>query len=207
MALDTYANLQIAVADRMHRTDLATVMPDLVRQAEDIIFADLTSANQDMSVTLSTVASTETLALPTDFIMPRSLALSSTSQNGTLDYRTPAQYSEEFQSSNTGVPRVYTVINTTLYLQPIPSAIYTIRMFYNARLAALSNANTTNWLLTKSPSVYLYAALVQAAIYCRQDAAPYQMAYQKAIEGINLKSWAQGYDMAVRQDINLTARS
>lgn len=207
MALDTYENLQIAVADRMHRTDLATVMPDLIRQAEDIIFADLASSNQDISVVLSTVASTETLALPSDFIMPRSLALSATDQNGTLDYRTPAQYSEEFQSNNNGVPRVYTVINTTLYLQPIPDAIYSIRMFYNARLAALSSTNTSNWLLAKSPSVYLYAALVQAAIHCRQDIAPYQMAYQKAIEGINLKSWAQGYEMAVRQDINLAARS
>ena len=203
MALDTYANIQLAVADRMHRTDLATVVPDLIRQAEDIIFADLTSANQDMSVILSTVASTETLALPTDFIMPRSLAFSSTSQNGTLEYLTPAQYSEDFQSNNTGVPRVYTVINTTLYLQPIPDAIYTIRMFYSARLAALSNTNTTNWLLTKSPSVYLYAALVQAAIYCKKDPTTFQAAYEKAIEGINLKSWAQGHVMAVKQDINL----
>ena len=204
MALDTYANIQLAVADRMHRADLAAVMPDLIRQAEDIIFADLTSPNQGINVTLSTVAATETLALPSDFISPRSLALSSTGQHGALDYFTPAQYDEVFEASNTGVPRVYTVINTTLHLQPIPDAIYTIRLFYNARLAALSNANTTNWLLTKSPSVYLYATLVQAAIYCKKDPFTYQAAYEKSILGINLKSWAQGHSMRVTQDINLS---
>jgi hypothetical protein len=41
---------------------------------------------------------------------------------------------------------------------------------YYAKLAKLSNAVTSNWLLASSPDVYLYGSLLQAAPYLQDDA-------------------------------------
>jgi len=40
---------------------------------------------------------------------------------------------------------------------------------YYARLPALSNAEPTNWLLEKFPEVYLYGALIEGAVYLRDQ--------------------------------------
>jgi hypothetical protein len=40
---------------------------------------------------------------------------------------------------------------------------------YYATIPALSVSNTTNWLLTDSPDLYLYGALLQAAPYLQDD--------------------------------------
>jgi hypothetical protein len=36
-------------------------------------------------------------------------------------------------------------------------------------LSKLSSTNTTNWLLTQAPDVYLYGSLMQAAPYLKED--------------------------------------
>jgi hypothetical protein len=43
-------------------------------------------------------------------------------------------------------------------------------LIYYAKLSKLSTSNTTNWLLTKAPDVYLYGSLLQAAPYLQDDA-------------------------------------
>jgi hypothetical protein len=42
-------------------------------------------------------------------------------------------------------------------------------MSYYKKIPALSDSNTSNWLLAKSPAMYLYGALVQSAPYLRDD--------------------------------------
>lgn len=205
MPLDTYANLQLAVADRIHRADLTAVIPDFIRQAEDMIYADLDARKQDVKSTLTASAGTENIALPADFMNFRSISVASASPHGTLDYRAPDQYAQEFQFGNTGTPRVYTVIGDSMYVQPIPDQDYTLNIVYEAKLANLSNANPSNWLLANYPTVYLYAALVQAAVYMMKDPSTYQAVYDKAIRGVIKQDWAGGDTMQVKTDINLTS--
>jgi hypothetical protein len=40
---------------------------------------------------------------------------------------------------------------------------------YYAQIPSLSVSNTTNWLLTEAPDVYLYATLIQSAPYLKED--------------------------------------
>jgi hypothetical protein len=147
MALTTYAGLQTSVIDFTHRADLASKMPDFIRLAEDVIFGDLEVRNQDTVATLSTIADTETVALPTDFIKMRSLSITSAEPNDTLQYLTPELYAERFQYAQTGQPSVYTIIGSNLYLRNIPDAVYALRAVYEAKLVSLSDSQTTNWLI------------------------------------------------------------
>lgn len=206
MTISTYLDLQAAVTNFTHRSDLATSIPDFIRLAEDVIYGDLDSRQQGTTATLTCTANTEALALPVDFIDFRSLSLLSTTPQGTLEFLSPEQYNQQFQTTNTGIPRVYTIIGNNIYLQPIPDQAYTLNAVYEAKLTNLSVATPTNWLLTLYPSVYLYASLVQAAIFM-QDAtqeAKWFEAYTKAVQGINVKDWENGANMQVKTDVNLT---
>jgi hypothetical protein len=204
MALDTYANLQLAIADRIHRADLTAVIPDFIRQAEDVIYSDLDARKQDSRSTLIAAADTEAIALPSDFMNFRSVAVASSTPMNPLDYRAPDQYAQEFQFGDTGVPQVYTIIGDSMYVQPIPDQDYTLNIVYEAKLTNLSNANPSNWMLANYPTVYLYAALVQAAIYMMKDPSAYQAVYDKTIKGVVRQDWASGDTMQVKTDINLT---
>ena len=70
----------------------------------------------------------------------------------------------------------------------MPDSTYAYEIDYYAKLAKLSVSNTTNWLLTMSPDVYLYGSLLQAAPYLQDDARIQVWAglYQRGIEALNL---------------------
>ena len=68
MALSTYSDLQTAVANHLHRSDLAGIIPDLITLAEHRIYGDLNSRKQDSVTEFSTVADQEYITLPDDFM-------------------------------------------------------------------------------------------------------------------------------------------
>lgn len=206
MAITSYSELQTAIVNFTHRSDLSAMLPDFIRLAEDVIYGDLDSRNQDTQTTLTCTANVETVTAPTDLINFKSITVSSNNPHGTVDYRAPDQYRQEFQFGNTGVPRVYTLIGNQVYLSPIPDQAYTLSAFYEAKLTNLSSSNQSNWLLAQYPSVYLYAALVQAAIYMQDEnmEAKWQEAYSTIINGININDWSSYQTMQVKTDVNLT---
>jgi hypothetical protein len=52
---------------------------------------------------------------------------------------------------------------------PYPDGEYDAELLYYAKIPALSDSNTSNWLLEESPDLYLYAALIQSAPYLKED--------------------------------------
>ncbi|MES2637558.1 MAG: hypothetical protein V4605_09550 [Pseudomonadota bacterium] len=206
MALDTYANLQTSIINFAHRADLNALIPDFIRLAEDKIYATLESKRQDLRSTLATVANQENVSLPSDYMDIRSLSISLNNETGTLDYYPPDQYETQYPDDFTGMPKVYTIVNTSIYLKPIPDAVYSLTLIYTASLTALSTGNPTNWLLTKYPSIYLHASLEQLAMYIKDTnaAAAYEAEWQGILDGINIKDWNDSASMRVRTDVNLT---
>lgn len=202
-----YASLQTTAAQFMQRDDLTSIMPQLVRLAEDVIYGDLDARQQDVKSTLTTAADTQTLALPNDFMSFRSVSVAFNSSNETLTYLSPTQFYQEYQYDNKGVPRAYTIIGSNILMQPIPDAAYTLNIVYEAKLTNLSDSNTTNWLITAYPSVYLYATLMQCALYIRDDesGAKWANLYQKVVQGVNLNDYNNGNTLQVKTDINLTS--
>lgn len=207
MALATYSDLQASIASFTHRADLTAVIPDFIRLAEDIIYGDIDARLQDVLVNIPTVANVEFVSLPGDFINLRSVTLNLTATSVVaLKYLAPVEFRKEYSVKTFGSPVAYTIVGPLLYMQPMPDSIYQIELIYELRIPALSVTNTTNNILTLYPSIYLYASLVQAAIFVEdtEKEAVWRDMYKKSIEGINANEWNVATPLLVRTDVNLT---
>ena len=63
---------------------------------------------------------------------------------------------------------------------------YSTELYYYAKIDALSDSNTSNWLLEYFPDAYLYGALSHSAPYLKDDARlqVWSSLYGNAIGGI-----------------------
>lgn len=183
MAIANYTDLQTSIASWLVRTDLTAVIPDFITLAEERIARDLRARRQVVNTTLSTVAGTQSVTLPTDFLEAENISLTSTSPQGALSVVTPEIMDRKFPAGYTpGQPVVYCFLGNTIQFGPTPDAVYTVSLDYYQRLNLA--ASTTNWLLTNHPSIYLNAALVEASQYL-MDAEKGQFfdaRYLKAVE-------------------------
>lgn len=204
MALANYTDLQSAVADHLHRDDLTAVIPDLIVLAENRIYGDLNSRQQDTVTTLSTVASQDYVDLPSDFINARTLTDVTTTPYNPLEYVSPDQFYKQYDGLSAGRPLAYTIIGSKYYLAPTPDAVYSLKNVYQAKVPALASGGT-NWLMTSFPAVYLYATLLTSAPYLKNDIrlGLWQQLYSDAIEAVNSQDWSSMATMTVRGDVVL----
>ena len=109
----------------------------------------------------------ETESVPTGFIGVRSLYILLSSNKYRLEYITPHNMFEIKAGSTAGRPRVYTIESDneteTLRFGPAPDTAYTGYLSYYKSFGALSDSNTTNYILNKHPGIYLYGSLYHAA--------------------------------------------
>lgn len=203
MALANYVDLQATVANYLHRSDLATIIPDFITLAEKRINGDLNARLQDTVAIISAVAGATTVVLPSDMIDMRSLVLQS-SPNTVLDYLTPDQFNMQYSYQLSGSPRSFTVIGGSIYLGPIPDSAYSLQITYRAALPSLAT-NGTNYLMTGYPAVYLNATICEALDYIRDldKLAVWQEKYKESILTVNSVDWYSGSQMRVRQDRRL----
>lgn len=199
MSITNYSELQTSIASWLNRGDLSANIPDFITLAEAQLSTDLKTRSMETKVTLSTVAGTKTVALPTDMLEMRRLQVVGT-YNQPLSYRSPDELSIDYASNMSAQPIVFTVVGSNLELAPIPDAVYSLELTYQQRIPALSVTNTTNWLLTSWPNAYLYAALVAATPFIMNDARiqVWAQLYSQAIESINSVDWYSGSTMKVR---------
>lgn len=174
MALTTYSELKAAVADYLARSDLTAAIPDFITLVEAKLNRDLRHTRmEDRAYTTIDLDSDEPefLSLPTDFQVMRRVRLTSVSGKPRLDFKSQSQLDEyRYGIGNTsGQPKFFTVFGNEMELCPTPDDDYEIEMVYRARIPALSDSNTTNWLLTLAPDAYLYGALMEAAPYLHND--------------------------------------
>jgi hypothetical protein len=90
----------------------------------------------------------------------------------------------------TGAPRFYAITDSQLELYPTPADATDVEMLYYEEIPALSDGQTTNWLLTDAPDVYLYGSLVHTAPYLADDprAQIWAGLYQSAVEELHRAS-------------------
>lgn len=159
MAITTYAELQTAVGQWLHRSDLTTVIPTFIALAEGE-FSRLQLTNQITTVTLS--VSGVSTALPTDWYSVRSVVVNAGGRMRALDYIAE----EEVRQYNiSGTPKHYSISGENLLIAPTPDGTYDVTLTYYAKVAALSDSNTTNALLEHSPDAYLWRAVYEGAKY------------------------------------------
>lgn len=201
MALANYTDLQDSIADWLHRTDLTAVIPDFITIAEKRIAGDLVARLMDTVLTQSTVANQNYIAVPSDLLNIRSIAVQSDPVT-VLDYLAPDQFNSQYIYGETGIPRSFTVIGANLYLGPTPDAVYSVLNTYQSSIPALSLSGT-NWLMTNYPHVYLFASLCASVMYTKDTSAipAWEQAYKEAIESVNANDWYSGSTMSIRTDV------
>ena len=184
MALNNYTALQASVADWLNRADLTAQIPDFILLAETQLNRQLRT--RDMLARQYTSATSQYLALPSDYAGIKSIQLN-TSPVTRLDYAPPESMADRLNTHSIGKPQIYTIVNNQIELAPAPDATYELEIVYWQRLPALAS-NSTNWLLTKHPDVYLYGSLLQAAPYLRDDdrIQVWQGLQQAALNDINI---------------------
>ncbi|NCW70441.1 MAG: hypothetical protein EBV86_18125 [Marivivens sp.] len=169
MALTTYAELKSSVGDWLNRTDLTTVIADFVSLAEAQIERQLRTRQMIVRATAS--IGTEYSAVPADFLETKSLKLN-TNPVTALQFETVDSLDSLSNTTylSSGKPLYFSIVGGQIRVLPIPDTEYTAELVYYAKLTKLSVTNTTNWLLTQAPDVYLYGSLLQAAPYLQDDA-------------------------------------
>ena len=166
MAISTYSELKTSIANWLNRSDLTSeISNDFIKLAEADMNAKLRirQMEQQDDVTINA----ETVTVPTGFLAVRSFCILQSSVKYPLEYITPANMNEIRGGSRTGRPVTYTIESDDetekLRFGPSPDISYTGKLSYYKAFNSLSDSNTTNWMLTNHPAVYLYGSLYHAA--------------------------------------------
>ena len=168
MALDTFSGLKTTIADYLNRDDLTSIIPSFITVAEAKFNRKL-RVRQMIKRATATI-DTQYFAFPSDFLQAKELQLN-TNPITYLDYVTQNQgdYSSANEYITVGKPVKYTIIGTQIQVIPTPDTSYTGELTYYGKIPALSDSNTSNWLLAYAPDLYLYGALLEATPYLKDD--------------------------------------
>lgn len=186
MSLNTYANLQTAITAHADDERVSDVVTDLITLAE----ADL---NRRIKSRRKYIRSQEEIdeefwELPTDFDSAVAMKITSTDPDTRLTFVDPEKAVELKSTTYTasGTPVHYSVVGDELELIPAPDSQVTVHMTYRQKIPALSDDQTTNWVLDDHPDAYLYGALLHAAPYLIDDPrlTVWSQLYERAIAGI-----------------------
>jgi hypothetical protein len=164
--ITNYATLQSTIADYLNRADLTSQIQTFIQFAE----ADLNTRLRDRSMIIRSQATSnqEYVQLPADWLEAINLQI--------IGGMSPLRYITLDESDIVNTTRVltspgfYSLMNGAIELVPPPAHDVDIEMVYYGKIPSLSDAVTTNWLLTKAPDVYLYGALTHAAPFLMDDA-------------------------------------
>lgn len=167
MAISTYSELKTAVADWLNRADLTAAIPNFIQLAEAKFNRELRT-RQQVKRAYATLTG-QYIQIPTDWLEAINLQLNVTPVR-VLDFVTLDQ-ADRIRANRYGETNAdaYTIVGEQLEVVPPVGANTEIDMTYYMKIPALSDGNPTNWLLTAWPDLYVYATLVHAAPYLKED--------------------------------------
>lgn len=172
MALDgTYAGLKASVGDWLNRADLTAVVPDFIALAEANIGRKFMKDGpvREMMGRSDATINAEFISVPTDFLGARAIYLAPNYKP--LDFISPEEVIERktLYPNTTGDPQAFSVVGAQFQFWPWSAGTFTGELTYWKRIPALSVTNTTNWLLTADPDIYLFGSLSASAPYLKDD--------------------------------------
>lgn len=169
MAITTYAELQTAIGDWLNRADLDQKIPDFIRLAESTLNDVLRSADMVVQATSQTITSGRA-DLPSD-ALELVYAQVAGAEDEPLEQITPQQLTmlRRTRTRDAANPRFFAIIGRKIAVTPTPSS-GSLDIDYYQRIPALTDSNTTNWLLTDAPHMYLYTSLLHATPFLMDDA-------------------------------------
>ena len=192
----TYAELRAAIQDYANNTGTSFVasVPTFVKQAEQRIYRSVNLPVNRKNVAGLMTDGNKYLAVPTDFLLPLSLSLTSSSNQVFLLNKDANFIRSTYPNASTeGVPKYYGMFtDDTFILGPTPNANFVTELHYYYQPASIVDSSTS-WLGTNADTVLLYGSLVEAYTYMKGDAdimQLYQQRYQEALD--LLRAQAEG---------------
>jgi len=189
MALTNYTTLKTSIANWLNRSDLTDEIADDFIKLTEADFNSKLRVRKMVAKTSFTI-DTETEALPTGFLQVRDIYILNGNTKVPLTYTTPSQMDSTVGTSTTGLPNSYTILGDTFRFSPKPDASYTAFINYYKSFDALSDTNTTNYILTTHPAIYLYGSLFHAANFLGginpQQVQTWQQMYATTMERLEL---------------------
>ena len=189
MALTSYSELKSSVANWLNRSDLNTeIQDDFITLTEADINSKLRIRSMIAQASITIDAETENL--PTGFLQIRDFYILSGATKIPLRYVTPSQMDQLRGTSVTGCPSAYTILGDTLRFMPKPDASYSGILNYYKTFDALSDSNTSNFILSSHPAIYLYGSLFHASNFLGgidpKQVSVWQSMYGTALERLEL---------------------
>ena len=184
----TYSELKTNIANYLNRSDLTSFLDIFIDNTEAELNRRLRT--KDMVKRATATADSQYLALPTDWLEAINVEITSN------DFRPLFQQSIEsldvYRQANdnvTGSPIYFAVVDKSLELAPTPDTSYTLQLTYYGSVDALSDSQTTNFVSTGHPDVYLYGALKHASIFLMEDERVplFTAQFEKALEEMRLE--------------------
>ena len=186
MALTSYSTLKTSIANWLNRSDLTDeIADDFIVLTEADLNSKLRIRKMINQATITIDSETE--SLPTGFLQVRNFYILSGSTKYPLRYITPSQMDQLRGTSTSGTSQSYTILGDTLRFSPKPDSSYTGYLNYYKSFDALSDTNTSNWILTNHPAIYLYGSLYHASNFLG------------GIEPSQAQQWLQMYGTAMER--------
>ena len=158
MALDTYSDLSSAITDWLNDANLSTKVDTFIRLAEARFNRVVRHPDMESFTTLSLTA--ETASLPAGAVGIKIMWIDGSPDNQLV----PMSLSDlkMLYGGRSGTPQAYAIAGGNIYFGPVSSSD-TVQVIYYTGIPNLNGTtNTTNWLLTSHPDIYLFACLVMA---------------------------------------------
>jgi len=205
VAISTFGELKTAVENWLADTNLTARIPEFITLGEGRIYSDprLTKLRAFENTTDLTISSS-TVSLPDRYIGARRLFIDG-SPRRRVEFFAPEAFHERNLSTQTGAPKMVTIEGENLVFGPDPDTTYTGKfLFYNS-LARFSDDSDTNTLLTNTPNLYLYSALIETAPFLGDDPRIQVWAamYDSIVENLNKQNRMDRFptNIQVRNDI------
>lgn len=167
MALANYSDLKTAVANWLNRSDLTTYIPDLIALGEARVYRELRI--RAMETALNSTIASGVIAVPATYVEMKNCYVDGSPVQH-LTRKTSAWIYENYPTrSADGKPKFFAQDAGNFIFGPYPDSAYTIKGTYYARFTALSDSNTTNWFTTNAPGILLFASLLEAEAFMKND--------------------------------------
>lgn len=217
MTISTYAELKSAIENFMLRPGDSTVSgraDEFIDLCEAQMMRGMEPpfpfpskplrARQMETRNTSYTIDAEYVDLPTGFLEHVDLYLDADPRR-VMEYVAPQMFDFLRPSSTASdFPRIYTIIGSQMRVGPSPASAVTGVFTYYQEITPLDGTNTTNWILTDAPHVYLYGSLMHAYWLTDQDferAGPAAMAFTGGLNSL------MSQEQRSRRSRTMTART
>ena len=163
--LADYSELQLEIADTLHRNDLTSKIPTFISLFEKRANRNLRTLLQELTTTLTLSTGTSSIALPSDFIEFISATLGDQTYQDNIPHLTGETFDMVYL--DTGCPIHCNISGSTIYFDRIADRDYSIILRYIKGWDL--ETDNTNWLLDNYPDCYLYGSLAASSVYLGED--------------------------------------